>query len=65
MLRLSGAPVFRGDGSLHNPEDLLVASLATCHFLSYAALCARRGVVMTATATRASGTLSRTTRSAR
>ena len=37
----SAAPAFRGDGSLHNPEDLLVAALSACHCLSYLALCAR------------------------
>jgi len=37
----SAAPPFRGDGALHNPEDLLVAALCACHCLSYLALCAR------------------------
>jgi organic hydroperoxide reductase OsmC/OhrA len=40
----SAAPPFRGDASLHNPEDLLVAALSACHLLSYLALCARHGV---------------------
>jgi organic hydroperoxide reductase OsmC/OhrA len=35
---------FRGDASLYNPEDLLVASLSSCHMLSYLALCARQQV---------------------
>ncbi len=43
-MELSAAPPFRGDGSVHNPEDLLVAALSACHALSYLALCARRGV---------------------
>jgi len=43
-IRGSAAPNFRGDGSLHNPEDLLVAALSACHCLSYLALCARGGV---------------------
>jgi len=43
-LRGSAAAVFRGDPTLSNPEDLLVASLSMCHFLSYVALCARKGV---------------------
>ena len=47
-LQLSSAPAFRGDPARLNPEDLLVASLASCHFLSYAALCARKGVRMVA-----------------
>lgn len=45
-LRGSSAPLFRGDGALHNPEDLLVAALSACHLLSYLALCARGGVVV-------------------
>jgi organic hydroperoxide reductase OsmC/OhrA len=35
---------FRGEASVHNPEDLLVAALSSCHMLSYLALCARKGV---------------------
>ena len=37
----SAAPPFRGDGSLHNPEDLLMAALSACHCLSFLALAAR------------------------
>jgi organic hydroperoxide reductase OsmC/OhrA len=40
----SAAQDFRGDPSLHNPEDLLVAALSACHCLSYLALCARAGI---------------------
>jgi organic hydroperoxide reductase OsmC/OhrA len=40
-LKMSSAAVFRGDPAIHDPEDLLVAALSVCHFLSYAALCAR------------------------
>lgn len=43
-LRGSAAAVFRGDPTLHDPEDLLVAALSACHCLSYLALCARAGV---------------------
>jgi organic hydroperoxide reductase OsmC/OhrA len=42
----SADPHFRGDGSLHNPEDLLVASLSACHLLSYLAVCSRAGLVV-------------------
>jgi len=44
----SAAVPFRGDGSLPNPEDLLLASVASCHMLSYLALCARAGISVTA-----------------
>jgi organic hydroperoxide reductase OsmC/OhrA len=36
----SADPAFRGDASLHNPEDLLLVALSTCHMLSYLALAA-------------------------
>ncbi|MBV9101985.1 MAG: OsmC family protein, partial [Candidatus Eremiobacteraeota bacterium] len=39
-LRGSADAAFRGDPALHNPEDLLVAALSSCHLLSYLALCA-------------------------
>ena len=35
---------FRGDPARHNPEDLLLAAIVSCHMLSYLALCARAGI---------------------
>ena len=58
-LHLSAAPPFRGEGSLHNPEDLLMAALSACHFLSYAALCARKGIVLVAYEDEAVGKMER------
>src|SRR5262249_13030444 len=58
-LALSAAPSFRGDPSLHNPEDLLVAALSSCHFLSYAALCARGGIAVVGYEDHATGTVDR------
>lgn len=43
-LRGSADPHFRGDPTLHNPEELLVMALSSCHLLSYLAECARAGV---------------------
>ncbi|HMB89811.1 MAG TPA: OsmC family protein [Rhodothermales bacterium] len=37
-------PMFRGEPDKHNPEDLFLTALATCHMLSYLALCARKGI---------------------
>jgi organic hydroperoxide reductase OsmC/OhrA len=51
----SSDPAFRGDPSLHNPEDLLVVALSSCHMLSYLALCARAGIEVTAYEDQASG----------
>lgn len=48
---------FRGDGSLYNPEDLLVVALATCHLLSYLAECARAGVEIVSYEDNAVGTM--------
>jgi organic hydroperoxide reductase OsmC/OhrA len=55
--RLSGSAdaAFLGDSSLHNPEDLLVASLSGCHLLSYLACCARAGIAVVSYADDASG----------
>ena len=61
-LRMTAAPAFRGDPALHNPEDLLVASLSMCHFLSYVALCARAKITVLAYEDDASGTLNRVDR---
>ncbi|MCE7991614.1 MAG: OsmC family protein [Roseivirga sp.] len=42
----SSDPAFRGDPGRHNPEDLLVASLSSCHMLCYLHLCAVNKVVV-------------------
>jgi organic hydroperoxide reductase OsmC/OhrA len=42
----SSDPIFKGDGSKHNPEDLFIASLSSCHMLWYLHLCADAGVVV-------------------
>jgi len=47
-LRGSAAAAFRGDPALHNPEDLLMAALASCHCLSYLALGAREKLTVVA-----------------
>ena len=44
----SSDPAFRGDGARYNPEDLLVASIASCHMLWYLHLAAEAGVLVTA-----------------
>ena len=38
---------FRGDNTKHNPEDMLVSSLSSCHMLWYLHLCADAGVIVT------------------
>jgi organic hydroperoxide reductase OsmC/OhrA len=61
-LRGTADPAFLGDRSLHNPEDLLVVALASCHMLSYLALCANSGVVVTAYEDDSTGTLAQVDR---
>lgn len=56
-LRGSSDPMFRGDATLHNPEDLLLAALSSCHLLSYLALAARRGVQVVDYEDAATGTM--------
>jgi organic hydroperoxide reductase OsmC/OhrA len=48
---------FRGDPARLNPEDLLLCALSTCHLLSYLALCARGGIVVTSYHDDATGTM--------
>ncbi len=43
----SSDPAFRGDKTRHNPEELLVASLSSCHMLWYLHLCSEAGVIVT------------------
>ena len=43
-LRLSADPAFRGDATLLNPEQLLLAAASSCQLLSFLALAARAGV---------------------
>lgn len=43
----SSDPAFRGDKTKHNPEDLLVSSLSSCHMLWYLHLCSESGVIVT------------------
>ncbi|MGC8519871.1 MAG: OsmC family protein [Steroidobacteraceae bacterium] len=40
----SSDPSFRGDAHRYNPEELLLASLASCHMLWYLHLCAAKGI---------------------
>lgn len=53
----SSDPHFRGDATRWNPEELLVASLSSCHQLWYLHLCAEAGVVVVAYEDRAEGVM--------
>jgi organic hydroperoxide reductase OsmC/OhrA len=53
----SSDPAFRGDRSRWNPEDLLVASLSTCHMLWYLHLAADKRIVVTGYTDQPEGTM--------
>lgn len=56
----SSDPTFRGDKTKHNPEDMLVAALSSCHMLSYLHVCVVGGVVVTDYIDNATGLMSTT-----
>ncbi len=43
---MSADPAFRGDASRHNPENLLLLSISSCHMLWYLHLAAENGIVV-------------------
>ncbi len=57
-LKGSADVLFRGDASLHNPEELLLATLSSCHMLSFLAEASRSGVLVQAYEVTAEGTMS-------
>lgn len=48
---------FRGDKSRHNPEELFVASLSSCHMLWYLHLCSVHGITVVDYQDRADGVM--------
>ena len=53
-------PSFRGDDSKHNPEELFLASLSSCHMLWYLHLCAEAGIIVIDYTDQASGIMQET-----
>lgn len=43
----SADPTFLGDATKYNPEELLVASISSCHMLWYLHLCAQNNITVT------------------
>jgi organic hydroperoxide reductase OsmC/OhrA len=56
-LPMSSDPAFRGDPARYNPEELLIASLSSCHMLWYLALCAKAKIIVKAYEDRPTGRL--------
>lgn len=42
----SAAAEYRGNPTLPNPEELLVAALSSCHMLTFLAICAKKKIVV-------------------
>jgi organic hydroperoxide reductase OsmC/OhrA len=51
----SSDPVFRGDATRYNPEELLLGALSACHMLWVLHLCADAGIVVTEYSDQAEG----------
>jgi organic hydroperoxide reductase OsmC/OhrA len=60
VIAASSDPAFRGDDARYNPEELLLASISSCHMLWYLHLCATAGVIVTGYIDHASGIMEET-----
>jgi len=57
QVRASAAPAYRGNPALVDPEEALVASLSSCHMLTFLALASQKGFVVDSYTDRAVGHL--------
>jgi organic hydroperoxide reductase OsmC/OhrA len=53
----SSAPAFKGDAERVDPEEAYVASLSSCHMLTFLAICARKRLIVDSYEDDASGAL--------
>ncbi len=53
----SSDEAFRGDNKKHNPEELLLAALSSCHMLWFLHICATEKIVIEAYTDKAVGTM--------
>ena len=56
----SSDPAFRGEKSRYNPEELLLASISSCHMLWYLHLCSANGIIVTSYSDTAKGVMTET-----
>ncbi|MGN7757985.1 OsmC family protein [Chryseobacterium sp. 22532] len=61
LIEGSSDPAFRGDKTKHNPEDLFLSSLSSCHMLWYLHFCSEEGIIVTSYTDEATGTMTETT----
>ncbi len=45
-IKASSDPLFRGDRTKHNPEELFLSSLSSCHMLWFLHICSVEGVII-------------------
>jgi organic hydroperoxide reductase OsmC/OhrA len=45
-VRASAAPAYKGSESCIDPEEAFVASLSSCHMLTFLAICSKKGFVV-------------------
>lgn len=57
LLAGSSDPAFRGDTTKHNPEDLFISSLSSCHMLWYLHFCSVHQVIVEAYTDTTTGTM--------
>ncbi len=55
----SAAPNYRGNPAYVDPESAFVASISSCHMLTFLAICARKRIVVNGYTDRANGHLER------
>jgi organic hydroperoxide reductase OsmC/OhrA len=53
----SSDPAFLGDANKHNPEDLLVSSISSCHMLWFLHLASTKGIVVVDYSDKATGVM--------
>lgn len=56
-LVISAARDFKGDDKHHNPEDLLLRALSSCHMMSYFYVCQQHDIELLSYTDQATGTL--------
>ncbi len=55
----SASPAFRGETDCVDPEEALVAAIASCHLLTFLAICARKRITVEAYEDRAVGVMTK------
>lgn len=57
LIACSSDPAFRGDPAKHNPEELFLYALSSCHMLWYLHFCADAGIIVTSYVDKPTGTM--------